>query len=111
MTSSRLATLLLVAAAACSSSSSPPDPTKAKCLPHSTLEMRCGDAEMQQALAMIGDMCQKVLNGKNPHIFGPSDARRMEAELACATRSLVDGKEDCAAYAACKATLDAEPAE
>ena len=102
---SKVAALLLVVVTACGSSSSP-DPTKAKCAPHWKMEMACGDAEMQKALVLIGDMCQKVLNGKNPQIFGPGDRVRMEAELACATASLTNGNHDCAAYAACKTKLE-----
>jgi hypothetical protein len=94
--------LLLLAAAACSSSP-PPDPTKAKCAPHWKREMECADADGQQALVLIGDMCQKTLNGKNRQFFSPRDERRMEAELACAVAST-----DCPSYAACKQKLDQE---
>lgn len=83
-------------AAACSSSSSS-DPMKAKCAPHWKMEMQCADAETQKGMVMIGDMCQKVLNGKNTQIFGPGDVRRMEGELQCALRT-----QDCASYAGCK---------
>lgn len=94
---SRLVASLALALAACNSSSTP-DPIKAKCAPHWKREMECADPEMQKALVMVGDMCQKALNGKNRQFFGPEDVRRTEAELACAIANT-----DCASYTGCKA--------
>lgn len=96
---SRLAALALVVAACGSKPAA--DPTATRCAPHRKLELECADAETRKGLLLIGDMCQKILNGKNGHIFGPADQRRMEAELACATSAT-----DCASYATCKQKLD-----
>lgn len=84
---------------ACSSSS--PDPIATRCAPHREREIACADAETRHALKMVGDMCQKALNGKNPQVFGPTSVKRFEHELACAVANT-----DCAAYATCKAQLD-----
>lgn len=97
---SKLAALALVVAAACGSKPSV-DPTAARCAPHRKLELECADAETRKALLLVGDLCQKILNGKNGHLFGPGDQRRAEAELACATAAT-----DCATYTTCKQKLD-----
>lgn len=88
---------LALVAAACGSGA-PADPIAARCKPHRARELACADAETRQALALVGDMCQKALNGKNPQVFGPRAVAHMEAELACA----VQHPTDCAAYVACR---------
>lgn len=97
-----LAFPVVVALAACDKtppkSEAPKDPTEVKCAPHRKRELDCADEEKKQALVLVGDMCQKVLNGKNTQFFGPRAQRTMERELKCA----IDNQ-DCAAYAACKA--------
>ena len=97
---SRAALLCALALAACSSSAKD-DPTKARCAPHWKLELDCADEETRKGMIIIGDLCQKVLNGKNREFFGPAAERRMEAELACAKASA-----DCKSYAACKDALE-----
>lgn len=101
---SRLGLAALLALAACGSSASAPDPIKVRCAPHWKMELDCGDAEMRKALVLIGDLCQKALNGKNPQVFGPAARRRMEAELGCAQSA-----KDCAAYATCKDSVGDQP--
>jgi hypothetical protein len=86
---------VLVVVAACSGGGA--DPVEARCKPHRERELACADAETRKALVLVGDMCQKVLNGKNAAVFGPGDVTRMEAELACATTP-----GDCASYLACR---------
>ena len=102
--SSRLAALGAVALIACGTKGgTAADPTAARCQPHRTRELACADAETAKALVLVGDMCQKALNGKNPQLFGPAAVRRMEAELACAVANT-----DCAAYVACRDRADVE---
>ncbi|MBK9035890.1 MAG: hypothetical protein IPL61_32345 [Myxococcales bacterium] len=104
--SSRVAALAALAVIACGAKGGGVDPTAARCQPHRTRELACADAETGKALMLVGDMCQKVLNGKNPGMFGARAVQRMEAELACATAHA-----DCASYVACKDALDERAAD
>lgn len=97
---SKAGLLALVLVAACSSKASE-DPTKARCAPHWQRELDCADDETRKGMIVIGDLCQKVLNGKNRQIFGPAAERRMTAELACAQASA-----DCKSYASCKDAIE-----
>ncbi len=87
---------LALAVAACGGA--PADPIAARCKPHRARELACADAETRKALELVGDMCQKALNGKNPQVFGPRAVAQVQAELACA----VQHPADCAAYVACR---------
>lgn len=93
---------LVVLVAACGGGKA--DPTEVRCRPHRTRELACADAEHRRGLELVGDLCQKVLNGKNTRFFGPGDVRRMERELACATTH-----QDCAAYRTCVEAAAEDP--
>lgn len=93
------AALTAVLAAACKQPDAS-DAIEEKCAPYRARELACADGEMKQALAVVGDICQKALNGKNPHVFGPASVKRIERDLECAIETQ---DKTCADYRACKA--------